>query len=129
MREGEINGKDYFFVSKEEFLTMVERDELLEYLIDRKTETKETLLVRVATAREEVKLVVNEEGRLERSAGSVEAIIDAEKARVRQRNAAWLQMAANSVFHEWTKHIETALHFICQRIQSRVLGLVNPIVV
>ncbi|KAK2969350.1 hypothetical protein RJ640_028839 [Escallonia rubra] len=24
-------------------------------------------------------------------------------------------------FHEWTKHIETALHFICQRIQSRVL--------
>ncbi|KAK2979437.1 hypothetical protein RJ640_028995 [Escallonia rubra] len=154
MREGEINGKDYFFVSKEEFLTMVERDELLEYalvygdykgipkqqirefmakghdivlrvdiqgaatlrrilgssavfvflvaeseaalvqrLIDRKTETKETLLVRVATAREEVKhlrkfdyVVVNEEGRLERSVGLVEAIIDAEKARVRQRS-------------------------------------------
>ncbi|KAH7856618.1 hypothetical protein Vadar_003581 [Vaccinium darrowii] len=113
-REGEVDGKDYFFVSKEEFLSMVQRDELLEYamvygdykgipkqqirefmekgydivlrvdiqgaatlrkilrnsavfiflvaesesalvkrLIDRKTETKETLLVRIATAREE----------------------------------------------------------------------------
>lgn len=30
-REGEVDGKDYFFVSKEEFLSMVQRDELLEY--------------------------------------------------------------------------------------------------
>ncbi|XP_057956387.1 guanylate kinase 2, chloroplastic/mitochondrial-like [Malania oleifera] len=29
-RLGEVDGKDYFFVSKEEFLSMVDRDELLE---------------------------------------------------------------------------------------------------
>lgn len=153
MRPGEINGKDYFFVSKNEFLRMVERNELLEYalvygdykgipkqqirdymaegcdivlrvdiqgadtlrrilgnsavfvflvaesesalvqrLIGRKTETKETLLVRIATAREEVKhvkrfdyVVVNAEGELENSVKLVESIIDAEKAKVQQR--------------------------------------------
>uniref|UniRef100_A0A5B7AUA0 guanylate kinase n=1 Tax=Davidia involucrata TaxID=16924 RepID=A0A5B7AUA0_DAVIN len=154
-RPGEVDGKDYYFVSKEEFLSMIERDELLEYalvygdykgipkqqlreymakgydivlrvdiqgaatlkkilgnsavyiflvaesesalvkrLIDRKTESKEKLLVRIATAREEVKhlkdfdyVVVNAEGKLESSVKLVESIIDAEKAKVRQRNA------------------------------------------
>ncbi|KAL6956157.1 Guanylate kinase 3, chloroplastic [Sarracenia purpurea var. burkii] len=154
-RAGEVDGKDYFFVSKEEFLSMVQRDELLEYalvygdykgipkqqireymgkgydivlrvdiqgaatlrkilrdsavfvflvaenesalvsrLIDRKTETKETLLVRIATAREEVKhlrdfdyVVVNAKGKLESAVRLVESIIDAEKAKVKQRNA------------------------------------------
>lgn len=152
-RPGEVDGKDYFFTSKEEFLSMIERHELLEYamvygdykgipkqqirdhmakgldivlrvdiqgaatlrrllrnsavfvflvaesedalvkrLIDRKTETKETLLVRIATAREEVRhmgefdyVVVNREGELENSVKLVESIIDAEKAKVRQR--------------------------------------------
>ncbi|GAB4851161.1 hypothetical protein Ancab_030455 [Ancistrocladus abbreviatus] len=154
MRPGEVDGKDYYFVSKEEFLSMVERDELLEHalvygdykgipkqqireymamgydivlrvdiqgaatlrkilgnsavfifvvaeseyamvnrLIDRKTETVETLLVRIATAREEVKhvknfdyVVVNAEGKLENAVNLVESIIDAEKAKVRQRS-------------------------------------------
>nr|GME16595.1 guanylate kinase 2, chloroplastic/mitochondrial [Ipomoea batatas]GME17699.1 guanylate kinase 2, chloroplastic/mitochondrial [Ipomoea batatas] len=154
-RAGEEDGKDYYFVSKEEFVSMIERNELLEYalvygdykgipkqqirdymakgcdivlrvdiqgaatlrkilgnaavfvflvaeseealvkrLIDRKTETRETLLVRIATAREEVRhmksfdyVVVNREGELESSVKLVEAIIDAEKARVAQRNA------------------------------------------
>ncbi|KAM0042649.1 putative guanylate kinase [Helianthus debilis subsp. tardiflorus] len=153
MRPGEVHGKDYFFVSKEEFLTMVENDELLEYalvygdykgipkqqirdymakgydivlrvdiqgastlrkilgdsavfvflvaeseselvmrLIDRKTESKESLMVRVATAREELKqmknfdyVVVNAEGKLESCVKMMEAIIDAEKAKVVQR--------------------------------------------
>lgn len=31
MREGEMNGREYFFVGKEEFLDAVERGELLEY--------------------------------------------------------------------------------------------------
>ncbi|GAB2274747.1 Guanylate kinase 3, chloroplastic [Dionaea muscipula] len=156
MRPGEIDGRDYFFVSKEEFLSMVERDELLEYalvygdykgipkqqireymalgqdivlrvdiqgaatlrrilgnsaifvfvvaeseyamvnrLIDRKTESAESLLVRIATAREEVKhvknfdyVVVNAHGKLDNAVKLVEAIILAEKAKVRQRNAA-----------------------------------------
>lgn len=154
MRPGEVHGKDYFFVSKEEFLGMVERDELLEYalvygdykgipkqqireymargcdvvlrvdiqgaqtlrrifgqsavfvfvaaesevklverLIGRKTESREALLVRVATAREEMKhvknfdyVVVNAEGKLDNAVKLVESIIDAEKAKVRQRN-------------------------------------------
>lgn len=155
MRPSEVHGKDYYFVSKEEFLGMVERDELLEYalvygeykgipkqqirefmakgydivlrvdiqgaqtlrrmlgdsavfvflmaeseaklverLIDRKTETKEALLVRIATAREEVKhvrhfdyVVVNAEGKLESAVKLLDSIIDAEKAKVRQRRA------------------------------------------
>ncbi|XP_054787138.1 guanylate kinase 3, chloroplastic-like [Prosopis cineraria] len=154
-RPGEVDGKDYFFVSKEEFQSMVERDELLEYalvygdykgipkqqireymgkgydivlrvdiqgaqtlrkilgnsavfiflvaesemamverLVDRKTETVESLLVRIATAREEVKhlknfdyVVVNAKGRLENAVTLVSSIIDAEKAKVSQRSA------------------------------------------
>ncbi|XP_065863456.1 guanylate kinase 3, chloroplastic isoform X2 [Euphorbia lathyris] len=153
MRPGEVDGKDYYFVSKDEFLSMVDKDELLEYalvygdykgipkwqireymgkghdivlrvdiqgantlkrilgdsavfifliaeselelverLIDRKTETAEALLVRVATAREEVKhvnyfdyVVVNAEGKLDNTVNLVESIIDAEKAKVKQR--------------------------------------------
>ncbi|KAA0049408.1 guanylate kinase 3 [Cucumis melo var. makuwa] len=155
IRPGEVDGKDYYFVSKEEFLAMVERKELLEYafvygdyrgipkgqihefmakgydivlrvdiqgaetlkrifrtsavsvflmaesevelverLIDKRTETKESLLVRVATAREEVKhiknfdyVVVNADGKLESAVKLVESIIDAEKAKVLHRKA------------------------------------------
>ncbi|KAG9147324.1 hypothetical protein Leryth_020576 [Lithospermum erythrorhizon] len=155
MRPGEVDGKDYFFVSKDEFLGMIDNNELLEYalvygeykgipkqqireymakgcdivlrvdiqgaktlreilgrsavfvflvaeseealvkrLIDRKTESKETLLVRIATAKEEVRhvkdfdyVVVNREGELENSVMLMKSIIDAEKARVDQRNA------------------------------------------
>ncbi|KAL2921980.1 Guanylate kinase 3 chloroplastic [Bienertia sinuspersici] len=154
MRPGEIDGKDYYFVSKEEFLSMVEKNELLEHalvygdykgipkqqirefmakgcdivlrvdiqgaatlrrilgnsavfifvvaeseyamvnrLVDRKTETSEMLLVRIATAREEVKhaknfdyVVVNAQGQLESAVKLVESIIDSEKARVSPRN-------------------------------------------
>uniref|UniRef100_A0A803KUB6 guanylate kinase n=2 Tax=Chenopodium quinoa TaxID=63459 RepID=A0A803KUB6_CHEQI len=154
MRPGEVDGKDYYFVSKDEFLSMVERDELLEHalvygdykgipkqqirefmgkgydivlrvdiqgaatlrrilgdsavfifvvaeseyamvnrLIGRKTETREMLLVRIATAREEVKhagnfdyVVVNADGQLESAVKLVESVIDAEKARVSPRN-------------------------------------------
>lgn len=32
-REGEVHGRDYFFVSKEEFTRMIENNELLEYAI------------------------------------------------------------------------------------------------
>lgn len=154
-RPGEVDGEDYYFVSKEEFLRMVERNELLEYalvygeykgiprrqvreymargcdvvlrvdiqgartlrrilgdsavfvfvvaeseavmverLVERRTESREQLLVRIATAREEVThvrsfdyVVVNRDGELERAVQLVEAIIDAEKAKVRQRGA------------------------------------------
>ncbi|KAG2727367.1 hypothetical protein I3843_01G149400 [Carya illinoinensis] len=154
-RPGEVHGKDYYFVSKDEFLKMVERNELLEHalvygdykgipkqqvreymargydivlrvdiqgaetlrrilgnsavfvflvaeseakmverLVERRTESKEELLVRIATAREEVRhvrnfdyVVVNADGELERAVRLVEAIIDSEKAKVRQRSA------------------------------------------
>lgn len=33
MREGEVNGKDYFFLSKEEFLDNIKKDNLFEYAI------------------------------------------------------------------------------------------------
>lgn len=32
-RPGEVDGKDYYFVSKEQFLSLVERNELLEYAL------------------------------------------------------------------------------------------------
>lgn len=32
-RPGEVDGKDYYFVSKEEFLSMVDKHELLEYAL------------------------------------------------------------------------------------------------
>lgn len=151
MRPGEVDGKDYHFVSKEEFLSMVDKNELLEYalvygeykgipkkqireymakgcdivlrvdiqgaqtlkkilkdsavfvflvaeselalverLIERKTESKEELLVRVATAREEVRhvrnfdyVVVNAQGKLDDAVAMVGSIIHAEKAKVR----------------------------------------------
>ncbi|KAF8101179.1 hypothetical protein N665_0209s0037 [Sinapis alba] len=153
MRPGEADGKDYFFVTRDTFLSMVEKDELLEYalvygeykgipkkqirefmakgedivlrvdiqgaqtlrrilgnsavfvflvaeselamverLVDRKTESQEELLVRVATAREEVRhlksfdyVVVNAKGKLDDAVKRVESIIDAEKSRVHQR--------------------------------------------
>ncbi|KAL5782495.1 hypothetical protein ACOSP7_007524 [Xanthoceras sorbifolium] len=150
MRPGEVDGKDYYFVSKDQFLKMIERDELLEYalvygdykgipkkqireymgkgcdivlrvdiqgaetlrrilgksavfvflvaeselalverLVERRTESREELLVRIATAREEVKhvrnfdyVVVNAKGELDNAVKLVESIIDAEKAKV-----------------------------------------------
>ena len=33
IREGEVHGKDYFFISSDEFAKMIEEDELLEYAI------------------------------------------------------------------------------------------------
>lgn len=152
-RLGEVDGKDYFFVSKEDFLSLIEKNELLEYatvygdykgipkqqirdfmskgydivlrvdvqgaatlrailgnsalfiflvaesevvlvkrLMDRRTETKEKLLLRLSTAREEVKrmiefdyVAVNAQGQLERTVNLINSIIDAEKARVQQR--------------------------------------------
>lgn len=32
-RPGEVDGKDYYFVTKEEFLSMIERNDLLEYAL------------------------------------------------------------------------------------------------
>lgn len=77
----------FVFVVAENEYSMVNR------LIGRKTETSEMLLVRIATAREEVKhvrnfdyVVVNAEGELENAVKVLESIIDAEKARVSPRN-------------------------------------------
>lgn len=76
------------------FLVAESEAALVKRLINRKTETSEMLLVRVATAREEVKrmkdfdyVVVNAGGQLEESVKLVGSIIDSEKARVRQRRA------------------------------------------
>lgn len=78
------------------FIFMVAESELalVERLVERKTESIDNLLVRVATAREEVKhitefdyVVVNADGQLERTVSHLCAIIDAEKARVKQRSA------------------------------------------
>lgn len=74
------------------FLMAESEAKLVERLVDRRTETKESLLVRIATAREEVKhvknfdyVVVNAEGRLDNAVELVESIIDAEKAKVQLR--------------------------------------------
>ncbi|MCO5609453.1 hypothetical protein L7F22_063679 [Adiantum nelumboides] len=154
-RPGEVDGKDYFFVTREEFEAMIQSNELLEHavvygdfkgipkrqvrdclakgfdvvlrvdvqgaatirsilgsgavfiflvaeseaalvkrLVERKTETKDKLLLRIATAREELKrmsefdyVVVNADGQLEKTVSLISHIIDAEKAQVHQREA------------------------------------------
>lgn len=82
------NGAVYVFVVAESEEALVRR------LIGRKTETIEALVVRVASAKEELKhldefdyVVVNREGELEGSVKVLESIIEAEKARVQQRRA------------------------------------------
>ena len=82
------DGAVFVFIVAESEMDMVER------LVERRTESVESLLVRVATAREEVKhvknfdyVVVNAKGKLDHAVSLVSSIIDAEKAKVRQRSA------------------------------------------
>eukprot|EP00270_Netrium_digitus_P006860 TRINITY_DN1980_c0_g1_i4.p1 TRINITY_DN1980_c0_g1~~TRINITY_DN1980_c0_g1_i4.p1 ORF type:complete len:341 (-),score=74.49 TRINITY_DN1980_c0_g1_i4:252-1274(-) len=151
-RPGEEHGRDYFFVSHEEFEQMVKEGELLEHalvygeykgipkqqiresltkatdvvrldvqgaatvrsmvgssaififivaeseaalvsrLVERKTESIDKLLVRVQTAREEMKrlhefdyIVVNPEGEMDVAVNTIISIIDAEKSRLVNR--------------------------------------------
>ena len=151
-RADEIQGRDYLFVSKEEFARMIEENELIEYAIvygdykgipkdqvrqalasgrnvvlridvqgaetvrklapealmiflttenevelerrlrDRKTETNDSLALRIATARKELQrleafdyVVVNRDSHLDETVDTIRSIIDAEQHRVRQR--------------------------------------------
>ena len=63
---------------------------LVSRLVQRKTEPLDKLLVRVGTAREELRrasefdyVVVNREGRLDECVAQLAAVIDAERCRVR----------------------------------------------
>ncbi|KAK6146134.1 hypothetical protein DH2020_020003 [Rehmannia glutinosa] len=76
------------------YLVAESEEALVNRLIGRKTETNEALVVRVASAREELRhlkefdyVVVNKEGELERSVKVIDSIIEAEKARVQQRRS------------------------------------------
>ncbi len=153
-RPGEINGKDYTFVSKDQFAEMIEKDELLEYAVVyndfkgipkqqvryafdtgkdvilridvqgaekirqicpeallifltveseeelerrltlRKNNQTEDLKLRIATARKELQriesfdyLVVNKESQLEKTVGTILAIIEAEHHHLPHRKA------------------------------------------
>jgi guanylate kinase len=84
----QILGESAVFI----FLVAESEEALVKRLIDRKTETSDMLLVRITTAREEVRhmknfdyVVVNAEGKLEEAVKQVESIIDAEKAKVHKR--------------------------------------------
>ncbi len=151
-RDNETNGKDYWFVSKDEFARMIEENELIEYAIvygdykgipkwevrealasgqdvvmridvqgaetvrklapgallifitcesedelerrlrERKTETADSLSLRIATARKELQrieafdyVIVNQDFHLDDTVDKVRAIISAEHLRVQQR--------------------------------------------
>jgi guanylate kinase len=151
-RDNEFHGKDYFFLSKEEFARMIEQDELIEYAIvygdykgipktqvrealasgkdvvmrldvqgaetvrklaseallifitpesedelerrlrNRKTESSDTLALRIATARKEFQrienfdyVIINRDFRLDETVDKVRAIIEAEHLRVQHR--------------------------------------------
>jgi guanylate kinase len=151
-RENEVHGRDYWFVSKEEFARMIEQNELIEYAIvygdykgipkaqvrqalasgkdvvmrldvqgaetvrklaseallifvttedeeelerrlrDRKTESSDSLALRIATARKELQrieafdyVIVNRDFCLDETVDKVRAIIDAEHLRVNHR--------------------------------------------
>ena len=152
LRENEVNGIDYFFVSKEEFARMIEADELIEYAIvygdykgipkaqvrdafasgkdvvmridvqgaetvrrlapeallifitceteeelerrlrERKTESADSLSLRIATARKELQrlnafdyVIINHDFHLDDTVEKVRAIIAAEHLRVHHR--------------------------------------------
>jgi guanylate kinase len=77
------------------FLMAASEEELISRLRERKTETPEGLKMRIATAREEVKrilefdyVVVNRDGELDDTVDTIAAIIRAEKSRVVQRKIA-----------------------------------------
>jgi guanylate kinase len=151
-RDTEIQGRDYFFVSKEEFARMIDKDELIEYAIvygdykgipkqqvrdalasgkdvimridvqgaesvrklapeavlifitvdseeelltrlrERKTETTDALVLRMATARKELQrvgafdyVVLNRDFHLDETVDTIRAIIQAEHQRVKPR--------------------------------------------
>jgi len=151
-RENEVHGKDYFFVSKDEFAHMIDADELIEHAIvygdykgipkqqvrealasnkdvvmrvdvqgaesvrkmapeallifittdseeelvprleTRKTETPDSLAIRIATARKELKrleafdyVIVNRDFQLDVTVDAIRSIIDAEHHRVSPR--------------------------------------------
>ncbi len=151
-RPNEVHGRDYWFVSKEEFARMIENNELIEYAIvygdykgipkaqvrealasgkdvvmrldvqgaetvrklapeallifitteneeelvrrlqQRKTETSDSLAIRIATARKELKrldafdyVIINHDYQLDHTVDTIRAIIAAEHHRVRQR--------------------------------------------
>jgi len=152
-RVNEVHGRDYWFVSKEEFAHMIDQDELIEHAIvygdykgipkqqvrealasdkdvvmridvqgaesvrklapealmifitteneaelvhrleTRKTETADSLAIRIATARKELKrveafdyVIVNRDFQLDYTVDVIRAIIDAEHHRVKPRN-------------------------------------------
>ena len=154
-RANEIHGRDYWFVSKEEFARMIDEDELIEHAIvygdykgipkqqvrealasgmdvvmrvdvqgaesvrkmarqalmifitteseqdlvhrleTRKTETADSLALRIATARKELNrveafdyVIVNREFHLDETVDAIRAIIDAEHHRVHPRKVA-----------------------------------------
>ena len=151
-RANETHGKDYWFVSDEEFARMIEQNELIEYAIvygdykgipkaqvrealasgkdvvmrldvqgaetvrklahdallifitteneeelvhrlrERKTETSDSLAIRIATARKELQrleafdyVIVNHDFKLDETVDAIRAIIQAEHHRVQQR--------------------------------------------
>ena len=151
-RPNEVHGRDYFFVSKDEFARMMDQNELIEYALvygdykgipkaqvrealasgqdvimrldvqgaesirnlakdallifittgseeelvqrlkQRKTETDDSLAIRIATARKELQrmeafdyIIVNHEFLLDHTVDIVRAIIDSEHHRVKQR--------------------------------------------
>jgi guanylate kinase len=151
-REAEVHGKDYWFLSKDEFARMIEHNELIEYAIvygdykgipkaqvrealesgkdvvmrldvqgaetvrklapeallifitcesedelerrlrERKTETADSLSLRIATARKELQrieafdyVIVNHDFHLDDTVNKVRAIIDAEHLKVQHR--------------------------------------------
>lgn len=85
-----ILGENAVFI----FLVAESEASLVKRLITRKTETLDKVVLRVATAREELKrldefdyAVVNADGQLDTTVSSICSIIDAEKSRVQQRTA------------------------------------------
>jgi guanylate kinase len=151
-RANETHGKDYWFITKEEFAKMIEQNELIEYAVvygdykgipkaqvrealasgqdvimridvqgaetirkmapdallifittgseeelvrrlqERKTETFDSLAIRIATARKELQrvesfdyVIVNQDFKLDETVDTIRAIIHAEHHRVKQR--------------------------------------------
>ena len=74
------------------FITSENEDELVRRLQERKTETSDSLAIRIATARKELKrveafdyIIINHDYQLDHTVDTIRAIIEAEHHRVQQR--------------------------------------------
>ncbi|KFM24624.1 Trafficking protein particle complex subunit 10 [Auxenochlorella protothecoides] len=82
-RPGEVDGVDYHFVSEAQFETWIKEGQLLEHALESLVKRVQTAKAELERAQEFDYVVVNADGAMERTVAHIQAILEAEKAKVR----------------------------------------------